>query len=204
MEARGVNALGEDAFMKLLTTQLRFQDPLKPLDSTEFVSQLAQFTQLEQTTAMKKLLQSSTKQMESLNNYGAAGLIGKEVQGVGGRLNISDSKGTDFSYRLEQDAKEATLMISDQSGTLVRALRMPEQEKGVVASHWDGRDQDGRQVSVGEYTYSISASDAAGNPVTSTTYTRGRVTGVSMEGGVAYLTVNGERIAASSVSNINN
>ena len=73
-QASGVKALGEHAFLRLLTTQLQYQDPLKPMDNVQFVTQLAQFSQLEQTTDLKNRMESSLQYLASLNTYGAAGL----------------------------------------------------------------------------------------------------------------------------------
>ncbi len=204
MEAQGVKGLGEDAFLKLLTTQLRFQDPLKPVGSTEFVSQLAQFSQLEQTTSMKKIMQTSVNYMGSLNNFGAAGLIGKEVKGVGGAISLTAKNPSNFTYRLEGDADETTIQVSNKEGDIVRTIQARSQAAGVKTATWDGLDSNGNAMPSGEYTYTVAAADRSGNPVKTTTYTQGRVSSVTVENGIAYLTVNGEKIAASSVVNITN
>ena len=74
------NALGKDEFLKLFTYQLQYQDPLNPLDSTEFTSQLAQFTSLEQLYNMNENFQQLLLFQDSLNNGIATNLIGKSVK----------------------------------------------------------------------------------------------------------------------------
>ncbi len=204
METQGIKGLGEDAFMKLLTTQLQYQDPLKPVGSTEFVSQLAQFSQLEQTTSLKKVMQTSANHMQSLNHFSAAGLIGKEVKGIGGAISLTPKNPSSFTYRLEGDADETTIQISNKEGAIVRIMQARSQTAGVKTATWDGLDSNGNAMPGGEYTYTVAAADRAGNPVKTTTYTQGRVSSVTVENGIAYLTVNGEKIPASGVGHINN
>ena len=201
---QGVKTLGEDAFLLLLTTQLKYQDPLKPMDSTAFVTQLAQFSQLEQTTAMNKTLATSVQYMASLNNYGAAGLIGKSVQVIGGSAPLVAGTPSTLTYRLGGDAKEVTLQISDEAGNGVRAINIGAQPAGVEEVTWDGRDNNGNTLPGGNYNYTIDAVDKDGAPVKADTYNSGTVTGVIYDNNVAYLTVNGQKIPASDVVKINN
>ncbi|WDT75332.1 MAG: hypothetical protein MPW16_18950 [Candidatus Manganitrophus sp.] len=82
-----IGQLGADTFLNLLSVQLQYQDPLQPMDSMQFVTQLAQFTQVEKSVNMDKTLGTLTQYMASMNNYNAAGLIGKDVQVEGEELS---------------------------------------------------------------------------------------------------------------------
>src|SRR4051794_3847714 len=77
------NALGKDDFMKLLMTQLRHQDPLKPMDQQEFAAQLAQFGSLEQLTNIGAGIQNLRTGMGEGAKLQALGMIGKRVQATG-------------------------------------------------------------------------------------------------------------------------
>lgn len=197
--AAGLQALGEHAFLRLLTTQLQYQDPLNPMDNVQFVTQLAQFSQLEQTTALKDRMESSLDYLASLNTYGAAGLLGREVLVSGGVVSLGSEQPAPLRYRLDGHAGRVGIRISDAAGTTVRFIDAGSQPAGANTVAWDGRDNQGRALPGGTYTYQVSAVDAAGEPVRSATFTAGRVTGVSTEDGVVALTVNGVQVPASDV-----
>src|ERR1700742_304304 len=71
--------LGENAFLKLLVAQMKNQDPLKPMDNTDFVAQLAQFSNLEQVMGINTRLDTLAAQGQGLQNTQIASLVGKEV-----------------------------------------------------------------------------------------------------------------------------
>lgn len=196
--------LGKDVFLRLLTTQLRHQDPLEPMDGMQFVTQLAQFTQLEQATSMNDRLDALVKVNTALNNYGAAGLIGKTVKVLGGALKLQETGGSELSYRLAGEAQEVIVQVSDKEGNVVRSIRPGPQPAGLQTVHWDGRDQDGNVLPAGEYLFSIAARDTIGGPVKSEQISSGVVTGVLYEGGVPYLLVNGGKVPAAELVSVSN
>jgi flagellar basal-body rod modification protein FlgD len=198
-QTTGLKALGEHAFLRLLTTQLRYQDPLNPMDNVQFVTQLAQFSQLEQSTDLNNRMDTSLGYLASLNAYGAAGLLGREVQVSGGNVALGDERPVSLRYRLDGDAARVGIRVMNDAGATVRLLDVRGQTAGAKDVSWDGRDGSGRLVPNGAYTYTVSALNAAGEPVPTTTYAVGRVTGVSTDNGQVSLTVNGERVPASAV-----
>ncbi|MFQ5587614.1 MAG: flagellar hook assembly protein FlgD [Nitrospiria bacterium] len=202
MAATGVEPLGKDVFLRLLTTQLKHQDPLEPMDGTEFVTQLAQFTQLEQTTSMNERLQELVEGNTALNHYGVTGLIGKEVKVAGGAVSLAEGGSSELSYRLEGDANDVTIQVSDAAGGIVRSLTAGQQGSGMQSLHWDGRDQNGNALPAGTYQFEISARDADGGPVLSQQYSQGIVSRVRYEEGVSYLMVNGEKVPAANVLSV--
>ena len=199
MEVSGQQTLGKEAFLLLLTTQLKYQDPLAPLGSTEFVTQLAQFSQLEQMTGANERLDTLVTGNTSLNNYGATSLIGKEVKVTGGSFPFSNDGDSELSYKLEGDAKEVRLEIVDLNGKVVRFLDVGSQGEGLQTVLWDGKDFDGKTLPSGEYRFNISATDSEGETVLSDRFSTGIVTGVLYEDGSPYLIVNGDKIPAGSV-----
>ena len=200
MEA--INKLGADTFLKLLSVQLQYQDPLQPMESTQFVTQLAQFSQVEKAVNMDKTLGTLTQYMASINNYNAAGLIGKEVQVEGRSVPLREETPATLNYQLEGDAKEVMIQISDEAGNVVRNIRAGVQPAGIQNVTWNGLDEQGNNLPDGTYTYDVSALDVSGAPVQVQTYTHGQVTGVTFENSIAYLVVNGARVPASGVLRI--
>ncbi|MBI3803006.1 MAG: flagellar hook assembly protein FlgD [Nitrospirae bacterium] len=201
---QAVNQLGADTFLRLLTAQLQFQDPLQPMDSTQFVTQLAQFSQVEKAVDMNKSIGTLTQYMASINNYSAAGLIGKNVQVEGSTIPVNGNTSPTLSYQLGGDAKQVLIQISDREGNVVRSLRAGAQPAGLQTVTWNGLDDQGNRLPSGEYTLNVAAVDGSGQPVQATTYTHGQVTGVTFENNIAYLMVNGARVPASGVLRIDN
>ena len=203
MEVSGNNALGRDAFLMLLTTQLKHQDPLAPMGSTEFVTQLAQFSQLEQMTGVNERLDTLVTGNAALTNYGATALIGKTVKVSGGSISLPADGGIDLSYRLAGEAAEVTIEIVDSGGKVVRILDAGGQAAGPRRVAWDGRDFDGNRLPEGRYRFNISAVDGEGKTVLSDRFGTGAVTGVVYEEGRPYLIVNEERVPAEDVVAVN-
>lgn len=204
METLDTNVIGKDVFLRLLTTQLQYQDPLAPTGSTEFVAQLAQFTQLEQTANTNETLSSLVQSNRSLNNYGAAGLMGKTVRVDGGSVALSEGGSAELSYSLEGDANRVIAQIVDVSGNVLRAIEVGAQEKGAQYLPWDGRDANGNLLAEGDYDFNISATNLAGGPIRATTISTGLVTGVVYENNTPYLIVGGNKVPASAVRAIDN
>jgi flagellar basal-body rod modification protein FlgD len=137
--------------------------------------------------------------LASLNTYGAAGLLGREVQVTGGHVALGEERPVSLRYRIEGDATRVGIRVMNDTGATVRLIEAREQTAGARAVSWDGRDESGRLVPDGAYTYTVSALDTAGVPVPTTTFSVGRVTGVNTDNGQVSLTVNGERVPASAV-----
>ncbi len=200
----GTNPLGKDAFLKLLTTQLQFQDPLKPLNSTEFIAQLTQLTQLEETQKMSSVLADATRQIGELSNYSAAGLIGKQVRVLGGSVRVTEGESTSLTYSIPEKIRSGIMDIADSTGTIIQTFDLGVQSAGMHAIIWDGKDANGAAVPSGKYLYRVAAENAEGNLVPASTYAQGQVSGITYDNGIAYLMVNGEPVPASDIVQINN
>lgn len=188
----GIEALGKDAFLNLLTTQLRFQDPLKPMESTEFVAQLAQFRELEAAVETNKSLTELVRGNTTMNNLGAAGLLGKKVEVAGGAISHQADKTETISYRLGTNATEVFINVVNEAGAVVKTFTIKEPKKqGAHQIIWDGKDKNGNAVPAGNYSYAGAFKDGSGkvNPIS--VYTEGEVTGIAYEGGGPIATVNG-------------
>ena len=197
--------VGKDAFLRLLVTQLRYQDPLSPLNNEAFVAQLAQFSSLEQLQNLNKslsdYLDSSSLTAQLFTNTMAATFIGKDVKAAWNRVHLSEGS-VELEFELSDNAADVVVEIFDADKNLVRSLHrssVPSEENRV---EWDGKDQQGNPVASGEYTFSVSATDVRGETVDSREIIQGKVTGVSYSEGNAFLMVGNNTIPLSEVMQV--
>lgn len=187
-EKTGPRQMGQDDFLKLLITQLKNQDPLKPTDNTEFVSQLAQFSQLEQTAKQAQLLQKSLDAQTASLQFALLPMIGRTVT-VGQELVQLGDGPAPFGYALDKGASKVLVTIQDQQGQVVRSLEYRDRPAGSHIAEWDGKNQNGTLMPKGMYRYLISAMDLEGQPVKVEGRAALAVSGVRMEEGQAKLLV---------------
>ena len=191
--------LGKEDFLRLLTTQLNHQDPLNPMDNTEFVAQLAQFSGLEQLMNMGEGMNQLAMAQAVSNGTTMVGFIGKEVVYVGDGISHTEGATEQLAVDLERDAERVTITVHDAEGNLVRTIEAGAQKGGVRDVTWDGKDNNGNDVQSGEYTFKVSAEDKDGGRVESSTRIRGVVTGVTYESGFPELLIGGQRVPVGQV-----
>ncbi len=174
--------LGKDDFLKLLTTQLHYQDPLNPMEGTEFSAQLAQFSSLEQLQNINSSLQNSLDAnymlTTSINNTLAATVIGKDVKALGNQIYLSNSGEADIHFELDAAAKNVEIEILDENGTVKRTITMTDLEAGENSVTWDGKDKSGTELSEGVYSFRVKATDGEGSQISSQSYIYGTISGV--------------------------
>jgi flagellar basal-body rod modification protein FlgD len=197
-ETRPPGALGREAFLELLITQLSNQDPLSPLQDHEFVSQLATFSSLEQLENLNEAMQASILMDQSVNNSLATTLIGKEVLAEGSAIHLGEEGSLTFELQLGGEAN-AQILIRDASGTLVRQISRSALSPGGNEIVWDGRTNAGERAPAGDYTVEAIASDSDGNPVESLAMVRAEVTGVRFFEGIGFLMLGDTALPLSSV-----
>jgi len=191
-----------DNFLTLLTTQLKNQDPLKPMDSTEFTTQLVQFTGVEQQINANKSLDKLLAQGQSNQSLQAASFIDRAVEAKGNGLTLgTNGDPSDFAYELGAQATTATASIKDPDGNVIKAFSVPV-AKGRNIGTWDGKNVSGLTADPGFYTYSVSARDAKGEPVQVTSKQIGVVTDVAIDDTGTYLNLNGQKIAIGDVTRV--
>jgi len=173
----GNGVLGKEDFLKLLVTQLKHQDPLNPLDGTQFASQLAEFSSLEQLIQLNDGLGTISQgdamaELTMRADLGAS-LIGHEVLGFGDQIEITGN-GTQTVVADIGGAGSATVDILDDAGNLIATRQLG----GVSPGLQQHLEFDLRGVEPGRYHYRLSVADAEGNVVPVEQYTFGRVEGV--------------------------
>ncbi|NKB20147.1 MAG: flagellar hook assembly protein FlgD [Alphaproteobacteria bacterium] len=165
-----------DTFLQLLTTQLQNQDPLDPQDSAEFVNQLVQFSEVEQSIASNKSLEQLLDLQTTTQGTAALNYIGQTVEASGATAPLQGNR-AQFSYTLPDNTETTNLIISDENGSVVFSTS-GETDTGQHDFVWDGNDSNGTQLPEGAYTLTVSAQNSDGDPVTATTSVSGLVTGV--------------------------
>ncbi len=188
-----------ETFLTLLTSQLKNQDPLSPVDSNEFTSQLTQMSGVEQQLLTNELLTSLLEAQGGGGLAGAATYIGKEATAAWSATKMADGKAT-WSYELGGNAASATLQVLDGTGKVVWSGDAPDKTTGLHDFTWDGKATSGNDGQDGQvYTLKIVAKNAADGAVDAQVLTRGRITGVEMYEGEAFLTVGNSIVPLSTV-----
>ncbi len=190
-----------DAFLILLTTQLKHQDPLSPMDATEFTSQLVQFTGVEQAVNMNKKLEQMLGLMSSDTLGPGTAYLGKEIEALGNQVLLGESGGARFGVTLPQGVGAALVTVLDPNGNPVRVLPA-EARPGEQTLQWDGLGIGGARVPAGTYTLRVDAVDPTGRPLQATTSITGTVTGVESRYGTVVLTVGDREVALSDVRSV--
>ncbi len=198
--------LGKDDFLKLLVTQLQFQDPTSPMKDQDFIAQLAQFSSLEQLQNMGNQLENSTQWdyllSQTINNTMAASIIGKNIKATTNEVYLSQSGSAEIGFELAGFADGVKIEISDRSGNLIRSIEKSNLLEGDGQVEWDGKDILGKRVAPGTYTLSIKAYNSDNSPVAANILLEGKVTGVKYVEGNAYLMVEGLDVPLSDVVQI--
>jgi flagellar basal-body rod modification protein FlgD len=190
-----------DTFLKLLTSQLKNQDPLSPLDSNQFTQQLVQMTGVEQQIYSNDLLKQLVSSSGSTVSQ-AVSVIGKDVQASVATSALAGGK-ANWNYKLDRAAADVKLEILDSNGKIVHAEAASNAAAGNHALSWNGKNLAGAQLpDGGTYTLRVTAMDASNTTVASTVSIKGRVTAVEQSNGAILLSVGGTKIPFSSVTTV--
>ncbi|MFP4416487.1 MAG: flagellar hook capping FlgD N-terminal domain-containing protein [Chitinispirillaceae bacterium] len=208
----GQKELGKQDFLQLLVTQLQYQDPLKPMENTEFVSQLAQFSSLEGNYNIEKAVnslgdsfqesvQAQSFSAQSMTNSSAVSLIGKVVRLRELTVNhdAGDQSGTDITVHLGNNS-EAMVQILDSEGTVIRTLETggKDSENSAVA-HWDGFTDSGELAPSGEYDIQIAGAEDDGSMYA---YVQDQVEGVRFTSEGPLIKVNGKELSIDNIMDV--
>ncbi len=171
--------MGREEFTQLLIAQIKNQDPLEPMSSIEFMSQLTQLSNLEQLMAVKTKLDGLDSLEKSFKEAQALSHIGKEVVVTSSNLQVASGEVENLEYELGTPAKTVTVSIFDSVGRLVYTKSQENVAPGVHAVGWDGRDTDGNLLGDGTYLVQVRWSNGLDAPVAVPTQLRGVVEAVT-------------------------
>jgi flagellar basal-body rod modification protein FlgD len=146
----------QSRFLKLLTEQLKNQDPLNPMDNAQMTSQLAQISTVSGIDKLNTTLTTLLQNSQSSDVLQAAALVGKGVTVAGNELTLSSSKAYG-GFELPSAADKVTVTVKDANGIEVRKMELGAYDAGVHNFAWDGLSTSGAQAVDGKYTMSVSA-----------------------------------------------
>ena len=190
-------ALEFDNFLILLTTQLRYQDPLEPLDSNEFTAQLVRFTNVEQAIAQNKKLEQLVNILQAAGAVAAVGYLGMKIEAMGTESELANGV-AEWSYTLEKPSASTTIFVKNASGDVVFSAKGSTSAVQQTFT-WDGEGTNGQVQPEGVYEIQVTAADQAGFPIAVTTTVSGVVTGVEMSNGQQVLAIGGAKVSLGSV-----
>lgn len=200
--------IGKDGFLTLLIEQMKHQDPMDPMDTSEYTAQLAQFQALEeaqnQSALLEQGLQSDYILSQAINNTLAGSLVGTEVKAYGEQVNVTEGEGSDISFELPKMADEVEILILDGDGNEVRKIQLGRTQEGEQTISWNGEDNAGKALADGNYTVDITMTDSDGTETAVIPYIIGVIDAVRFGANGAMLVVDGVQIMFGDVLELRN
>ena len=177
--ATAKTSLGKDfnTFLNMLTTQLKHQDPLSPMDSTQFTSQLVQYSGVEQQINANTNLEKLITLQQANSTSQAISYLNQNVEISSDKVPVQNGSGS-YSYTLPSTAKDCTVEIKNSAGNVVYS-GVGETALGRHDATWNGKDSSGKQLDDGIYTLSVTATDNDKKTLAVTTTSIGQVTKVT-------------------------
>jgi flagellar basal-body rod modification protein FlgD len=174
-----------DNFLLLLTKQLQHQDPLAPMDTNEFTSQLVQYTEVEQSISTNKKLEDLLALQGTNQAMAAMSFLGTTIEAESNKIDLSNGSST-FEYEMSTPTTGTTISIIDSGGKLVRVLD-GDKAAGSHSYNWDGKDANGVALKEGVYSIQVTGKDHDGASVEFSTRAVGKVSGVEIRDGQVLL-----------------
>lgn len=189
-----------ETFLTLLTKQLQYQDPLSPMEATDFTSQLSQFAAVEQAISTNRNLELLLNLIESQRAASAVNYLGKSIEIEGDTALLRNGQ-TDWRYTLFGAAADTSITITNEAGKIVYS-GPGETGSGEHTFAWNGLSNDHAPQPEGLYRISVAARDALGSIIGATTGLGGVVTAVETIDGELMLVVGDKLIPVSGVTRV--
>ena len=199
--SRATMADNFDTFLNILTTQLKNQNPLDPLDTNQFTAQLVQFTGVEQQLKTNEFLETLMLSTQNTAKSEAVSYIGKQVTASGKTGELNDEKKATWAFNAETTVPNAVVTIKDAKGSVVYS-ETGSLNAGPGTFLWDGKTTTGTTAPNGIYTIDIKGTSLSGSSIEVTTSSVGVVTGVDFTGDVPILTIGSRKVAISDVTDV--
>lgn len=194
--------MGQDDFLQLMTAQLKNQDPFSPVDNTQMVAQMAQFSSLAGITEMSSTLKAIADKLGGSTMGDALAWAGKTVLTEGAVAFPRAGGGLEGGVELDKAATDVTVTISDMNGGVLKTLNLGAQNAGTASFDWDGKTEAGEAAGTGPFKVTVAANDGA-SPVTARGLVWSPVASVSLSDGEPVLTLPGiGQVKASAVRSV--
>ncbi len=189
-EARAVKKqLDKDDFMRIMITEMRHQDPTKPMDSDRMATQMAQITSVEQLKNVSNAIEKLSDRNSASDRLAMSGMIGKSVTVDKGRFTHQKGTVSPINFELPEDASKIKLTILDERGDEVASRELEPMKSGLNVFNWDGVTASNTQGGTGTYLVRVDAENAKGSKLKIDSVSRETVVGVSFDGGEAQFLV---------------
>ncbi|WP_115048402.1 flagellar hook capping FlgD N-terminal domain-containing protein [Xanthomonas arboricola] len=183
-------SLGQADFLKLMTEQLQHQDPLKPMENSAFLGQLAQFSTVQGIGDLNTKVSSFSDAQNSDQVLKGASLVGHNVLVPSAQVAISATNSAN-GVVAATSAGTVNFEITDANGAFVKQLSVPSSGAGEVAFAWDGTDANGNRMAPGKYGVTATQTDTAGSKSKLPTYVDAPVESVTIGSEGLYLNLTG-------------
>lgn len=180
--------LDRDAFLKLLVAQMKNQNPLEPQDNSQFVAELAQFSNLEATQSINDRLDLLAIQSRGQSNAQVMDMVGRQVTVKGSVATVEgNGSGAPVGFTLSERCEKATITIKSLTGDTIRTISVGAHKAGFTQVQWDGRSDAGLVQPKGSYVVSVKALNEAGDPISVDQTTTSTIKGISFDTGYPVL-----------------
>ena len=195
--------LGKDDFLTLLVTQLKNQDPMKPMDPTQFTAQLAQFSSLEQLYNINESLQALESVQGGVDRLSALSMIDKYV--VSGSSTFQyKGEAMELGFSFQEEVRDATIHINTLDGQTIHKIPVENLSYGETFIQWDGKNIDGHQLPEGTYGFTVTGTTEEGKSIAGSTLVKSRINGVDFSGPETILITTNGTVKLSDISKVNN
>ena len=184
------NTLDQADFLRLMTEQLQHQDPLKPMDNTQMVAQMAQMSTVQGITDLNTSVKGFQESMASDQVLRGAALVGHEVLVPSEKL-VLEAEGDVSGTVAAPAAGIVTVDVTDANGSKVTSISVEASAAGEVAFKWDGKDTKGKRMEPGKYSIVANHVDTAGTSTKLSTYVQAPVESVTVGSDGLYLNLKG-------------
>lgn len=157
-------------FLKMLTAQLKNQDPMNPTDSASMTTQLAQLNMVDGINQMKSTMTSLLSQIQSSDFMNFSSSVGKYAMAASKSMSFDGQTPINLGAQLTDDVSSVTATITDSQGNVVAKEVLGAHSAGMVDFSWDGTDSDGKPVAAGTYSIALSAANTDGTVQTPASY----------------------------------
>jgi flagellar basal-body rod modification protein FlgD len=152
-QTTGKGDLAQEDFLNLMLTQLKNQDPFKPMESGEFLGQIAQFGTVQGLAGLQTSFDSLSTSLVSNQALQASSLVGRSALAVASQLAIGEGQAVNGAVDLPSSSPSVSVTIRDATGQTVRTLQLGTQPSGLASFTWDGLADDGSAAPAGRYTF---------------------------------------------------
>ncbi|OED37930.1 hypothetical protein AB833_21890 [Chromatiales bacterium (ex Bugula neritina AB1)] len=176
---KDVEDFGQNEFMTLMLTQLKYQDPFKPMENGEFLAQMAQFSTVAGIEGMNASMSSFISEQTASQTLQAAGLLGKTVVTEGSSATLPESGNLESLFSIPETSPKANVIFSNAAGETVHAIEFSDLDSGIHKISWDGYNEDGNRAPSSSYSISVEYVDSAGGLSTAETSISTEIEGVN-------------------------